>query len=74
MTTQMLATIIDHSISIVGGILAMLVGFRVVGPAPKTNPKYEAFYEKWAKHLKWLGPVIIGLALVQIAVALLGRT
>jgi hypothetical protein len=73
MTTQMLATIIDHCISILGGILAMLVGYRVLGPKPNANPKYEVFYAKWAKHLKWLGPVIIGLALVQIAIAVLGR-
>ena len=72
--TAFVATIIDHSISVLAGILALLLGYRVLGPKPGANPKYDTFYLKWTKHLKWLGPVIIAFALVQIAIAVLGRT
>ena len=71
--TPFLATVIDHSISVLGGVLALLVGYRVLGPKAGADPKYDAFYLKWARHLKWLGPVIIVFALVQIAVAVFGR-
>ena len=69
-----LAAMIDFSISVWGGIVALLLGYRVLGPKLGTNPKYDAFYLKWAKHLKWLGPMIIAFALVQIAIAVRGRT
>jgi hypothetical protein len=72
--TTFLATVIDHSISVLGGVLALLVGYRVLGPKVGTNPKYDTFYLKWAKHMKWLGPLIIVFALVQIALAVVGRT
>lgn len=72
--STLLATVIDHSISVLGGILALLVGYRVLGPKAGVDPKYDAFYLKWGKHLKWLGPVVIAFALVQIAIAVYGRT
>jgi hypothetical protein len=69
-----LAAMIDFSISVLGGVVALLLGYRVLGPQPGANPKYDAFYLKWAKHLKWLGPLIIAFALVQIVIAVRGRT
>jgi hypothetical protein len=72
--TTFIATVIDHSISVLGGIVALLIGYRVLGPKSGANPKYDAFYLKWAKHLKWLGPVVIAFALVQVAIAVFGRT
>lgn len=66
MSAQLVAVIIDNLITIVGGIVAILIGFRLVGPKPETNPKFDAIYEKWGKHLKWLGPFIIIFALTQI--------
>jgi len=71
--TAFLATVIDHSISVLGGILALLFGYRVLGPKAGVDPKYDAFYLKWGKHLKWLGPVVIAFALVQIVIAAYGR-
>jgi len=69
MTAQFIATIIDHSISVLGGIGGALIGFRVIGPKPGTNPKFDEFHKKWGKHLKWLGPLVIVFALVQIGQA-----
>ena len=66
MSAQLIAVIIDNLISIVGGIVAILIGFRVIGPKPEANPKFDTFYAKMGKHLKWLGPLIILFALTQI--------
>lgn len=57
---------IDYSISILGSIFAILLGFRVFGPEPGSNAKYDAWHNKWGKHLKWAGPVVILFSLIQI--------
>jgi hypothetical protein len=72
MTTHLIATIIDHSISILGGIVGLLVGFRLIGPKPNIDPKYDIFYKKFAKHLKWLAPLYILFTLIQIGVSVYG--
>ena len=68
----MLAITIDYSISFLGGILAILLGFRVLGPKPNINPKYDAWHNKWGKHLKWAGPLMITFSLIQIALSVFG--
>jgi hypothetical protein len=72
MTTQLIADIIDHAISIVGGAMALLIGYRLIGPKPGINPKFDAFHGKWGKHLKWLGPVVILFAFLQMGLAIYG--
>lgn len=64
----MLVSIIDHSISLISGIISVLLGFRLIGPKYGTNQKYDALYSKWIKHLKWLGPLVILFAAAQIAI------
>ena len=61
---------IDYSISILGGIYAVLLGYRVLGPKPDINPKYDVWHNQWGKHLKWGGPLLIAFSLVQIVLAL----
>jgi|GEM_PF-1297522 hypothetical protein len=68
MTPQLIAVIIDNLITILGGAVAMLIGFRIFGPKPTTNPKFDAFYNSYGKHLKWLGPVLIVFALINIGI------
>ena len=68
MTPQLIAVIIDNLITILGGVVAILIGFRILGPAPTTNPKFDAFYTGYGKHLKWLGPVLIVFALINIGI------
>jgi hypothetical protein len=67
------AAVIDRAISLVAGVLATLLGFRLLGPRPDRNPGYDAFHRKWAKHLRWIGPLLIVLALIQIGWVVLGR-
>jgi len=61
--------IIDASISLLGGVLAILIGFRYIGPKPGTNEKYDALHGKWLKHLRWLGALGMVFPLVQISIA-----
>lgn len=69
MNAQLIATLFDQSISIVGGILATLMGFRVFGPKLGANSKFDVLHAKWFKHLKWLGPMLIVIASSQLAVS-----
>lgn len=62
-----MASLIDHLISMAAGITSALLGFRLLGPKPGMNAKYDALYGKWIRHLKWLGPVTILISGVQIA-------
>ena len=73
MTTHLLAAIIDHSFSILFGLLVSLLGFRVLGPKPGANQKYDVFYGQWGKHLKWLGPLMVVFGVIQITIAVLAK-
>jgi hypothetical protein len=66
MTPQDIANLVDMLISIAGGVLATLYGFRIFG---KPNPTYPR-HEKWRWHLRWIGPVTIVLALARYIIAL----
>jgi hypothetical protein len=61
-----IASLIDSSLSIVVGIVVTLIGFRLLGPKPGINGKFEALHAKWLKHLKWLGPLMIVFASAQL--------
>lgn len=64
-SAQLIAMIVDNLISIVSGIIAILLGFRVIGPQAGTSPQFDAFYKNWGKPLKWLGALIIFSTLAQ---------
>lgn len=68
MTPQLIAVIIDNLITILGGMVAILIGFRILGPAAATNPKFDAFYNSYGKHLKWLGTFLVLFALTNIGI------
>lgn len=61
MTPNDIADLADISISLVGGILVTLFGFRLIG---KTN-SLDALYAKWGKYLRWIGPAYIILTLIR---------
>lgn len=61
MTPNDIADLLDLVISILGGILATLFGFRVFGKAKSL----DAFHAKWGKHLRWIGPVYILFTLIH---------
>jgi len=70
MTPHTFATIIELAIGAGGGLLASLVGFRVIGPKTGTNANYDALHVKWLKHLRWVGPLTVLFAGVLGVVSL----
>jgi hypothetical protein len=52
MTPNEIANLSDLAISMAGGVLATLFGYRIIG---KTKP-LDAWRDKWGKHLRWIGP------------------
>lgn len=75
MTAQFIARLIDLSIASTTGIILLLIGLRVIGPKPGITEKYDAFHGKWAKHFRWMGPLIIVMSLFSFVVkTFLGNT
>ena len=68
MTTQMIASLIHHSISLIGGVMALLLGLRMIGPKDGTNLKYDAYYRRWSRCLKWVGLLLIVFTVIQIGI------
>ena len=61
MTVNDIASLSDLAISMAGGILATLFGFRVIGKSERLN----AWHSKWGRHLRWIGPVYMLLTLIR---------
>ena len=53
----------EAAIPVLGGLYAALMGFRVVG-CKAGDPKYEAWHAKIGRHLKWLGPAVMGFGVL----------
>jgi hypothetical protein len=71
--SSILAAVIDHAITVAGGLLASLVGYRLLGPRPGKNPGYDAFHHRWGRHLRWIGPLVIVIGLLLIGRVVLWR-
>lgn len=69
MSAQFVATQIHILLSIIGGLVATLIGFRVVNPKSWRNEKLNSMSNKWTKHLRWLGPLWIAITLLQFSVS-----
>jgi hypothetical protein len=41
------------------GVFFSLLGYRVIGPKPGTNPRADNFYRLWGRSLRILGPIMI---------------
>ncbi len=69
MNAQLIATLVDQSLSIIGGVLATLIGFRFFGPKPSANEKFDSMHGKWLKHFRWLGPLLIAVACLKLVLS-----
>lgn len=67
MNIQFIAALADKTFPIVAGILATLIGYRIFGPKPGVNSKIDSWHNKWLKHLKWLGPLLVLFYSLQLA-------
>ena len=71
MTAQLIAKFADLAIMISAGVVAILIGRRVIGPKPGISEKYDTFHGKWGKRFRWLGPFIIVFTLFKFGASLL---
>jgi hypothetical protein len=65
--------IIDQLAPIILGVTGILLSYRVLGPRPGTNPKYDAIHGRWAKPFKWLSLASIVFCALQILATILVR-
>ncbi len=63
MEPKLTGKLIDVAIWLVVGGYSTLLGFRIVGKKPGEIAKYDAWWNKFGKHLRWAGPLAIGLNL-----------
>jgi hypothetical protein len=67
MTSREIAQFVDSAIMFFAGFYGVLVGFRVIGKKPGVDPAYDAKHAKYLRHLKWLGPALMVIAIILYA-------
>jgi hypothetical protein len=67
-TSQLIARLADLAIMIISGIVALLMGLRVIGPKPRQSESYDIHYGKWIRHFRWMGPLIIAASIFGFVV------
>ena len=60
----MIYYILEGAVMFLGGLYGTLLGFRIAGKKPGADPKWDAWYEKFGRHLKWLGPALMVFAIL----------
>jgi hypothetical protein len=63
MDAKTVAALVEMGIMVLGGLYATLMGFRKVNAKPG-DAKYEAWHGRFGRHLKWLGPAVMGFGVV----------
>ena len=58
-------------VMLVVGATMTLLGFRMIGKKPGEDPEYDSQYEDYVRHLKWLGPILLAIALLQFSLILI---
>lgn len=72
MTTREIIALVEGGIPFFAGLYATLIGFRKIGKQPGEDPAYDAKYEKFVKHLKWLGPFLMAWGIIYGIMKLYG--
>jgi len=67
MSPQMIGDLGNAAISLVGGTLATLYGFRKIGKKPGEDKSYDEKMKKLEKPLKILGPIVLLFGLFELA-------
>lgn len=65
MNAKTVAALVELAIPLLGGLYATLMGFQIVGRKPSTDLKYLAWQQRWGRHLKWLGPLVMIFGVLQ---------
>jgi hypothetical protein len=59
MSPNLLASLVEASILIFGGLYAWLIGTRRIGKPFGFSPEYDAWHGRFGKALALLGPLIV---------------
>lgn len=59
MRPDVLGELVNGAIPFCGGIYATLLGFRVVGKQPGSNPKYDEWHNRFGGILRVFGPFLV---------------
>jgi hypothetical protein len=70
MTAETIGVLVDAGIPLLGGIYATLLGFRVIGKPKGEAPEVDAWHQRYASHLKILGPMVMIFGLVKLMTGL----
>lgn len=65
MSAQFIAFLLDKFISLLGAVIATLIGYRKIGPKSGVNERFDSLYGKWLKHFKWIGPLSLAIVVLQ---------
>jgi hypothetical protein len=64
MNLQFMASFFDLVLSLILGLIATLYGFRILGEKSNESQKFDIWYDKWGKHLRWIGPGFMGFSVI----------
>jgi hypothetical protein len=64
MNEILIADILDLLISLAGGVLLTLFGYRIIG----RSEQLDKFNLKWGKLMRWLGPLTIFLSILNFVI------
>ena len=72
MNAQLMGMLIDCAIPILAGAYCTLLGFRWVGKKPGESEKYDAWYARFGRWFKFIGPLLVVITLVRLLLSLPG--
>jgi hypothetical protein len=70
MTAPQIGELVDGLIPLFGGVVATLLGFRVIGKKPGVDPAYDEKHRRYIQWLKIGGPLLVLFGIAMSARAL----
>ena len=61
-------SIVEFGVTLFGGLWATLLGHRIVGKKLGEDAKWDAWYKRFGRHLKWLGPAVMVFAVILLLI------
>lgn len=58
-SAELFALVVDKAIAFLVFLYLTLLGFRVVGKKPGESARYDDWHNRYGRHMKWLGPVVM---------------
>jgi len=68
-TADLMAAIVNASITIAGGLYCWMLGTRKAGKAPGEDLRYDVWHERFGGPLRIMGPLIMAFGAIQVVIA-----